>query len=144
MAKRRKKGTFSHSGRVGLDFYGFQELLQKIVDAGGGLEDALAKSLKASAVPIERDLMNFIRPRHITGDTEGSFTNIHEVDRVGGYVSYKLGFDKEDGGLPALFLDIGTPTITPTFFVYYAFENNVDRVREEQERALKEVLKELM
>lgn len=145
MAKKRKgKGNFSHHGGVSLDFYGFQELLEKITNAGGNLEDALSRSLQASAKPIENDLREFMSKHHQTGETIGSFQNIHSVDRVGGYVYYKLGFDKKKGGLPALYLDIGTPTIKPSFFVYYAFKNNVDRVKHEQEQALIELLEELM
>lgn len=143
MAKK-KKGKFSHNGGVSLDFYGFQELLEKITKVGGNLEDALSKSLQASAKPIENDLREFMNKHHKTGDTIGSFENIHSVDRVGGYVYYKLGFNKDNGGLPALYLDVGTPTIKPSFFVYYAFTNNADRVKQEQEQALLKILEDLM
>ena len=143
MAKK-KKGNFSHNGGVSLDFYGFQELLEKITKAGGNLEDALSKSLQASAKPIENDLRSFMSKHHRSGATIRSFENVHSVDRVGGYVYYKLGFNKDKGGLPALFLDIGTPTIKPTFFVYYAFTSNADRVKKEQEQALIELLEDLM
>lgn len=149
MAKKRRrkgkgKGNFSHGGYVGLDFFGFEEILQKISDAEGNVVDAVVKAAKASAKPIEADLLKFIRNHHLTGETEASFKNMYDMKKGYGIISYKLGFDKDNGGLPALFLDIGTPTITPSFFVYYAFRNNVDRVKAEQEEALKEVLRELM
>lgn len=149
MAKRKqtkKKGTFSHSGRVALNFYGMEELVQKIVDAGGKVEPALRRSIKASAVPIEKDLRNFMAKHYKTGETISSLTSIQEIEGLGssGYITYKLGFDIKKGGLPALFLDIGTPKITPSFFVYYAFQNNLDNSIREQENALKEVLEELM
>lgn len=146
MGKRRgkSKGNFSHGGYVGLDFFGFEEILQKISDAEGNVVDAVVKAAKASAKPIEADLLKFIRSHRLTGDTEDSFTNIHDMKKGYGIISYKLGFDKNNGGLPALFLDIGTPTIKPSFFVYYAFRNNVDRVKAEQEEALKEALRELL
>lgn len=140
----RKKGSFSHHGGVSLDFYGFEELLQKIIDAGGDLEDSISKSLVASSKPIEKDLTDFMSKHRHTGDTLRSFDNVHSIDRNRGFVSYKLGFDIKKGGLPALFFDIGAPTIKPTFFVYYAFKNNVDRVKREQENALLEILEDLM
>lgn len=140
----KKKGSFSHHGGVSLDFYGFEELLQKIIDAGGSLEDSLAKSLKASAKPIEKDLTGFMSKHILTGDTMRSFQNVHDVDRNRGFISYKLGFDIKKGGLPALFFDLGTPKMKPTFFVYYAFRNNTDRVKREQENALHEILEDLM
>ena len=152
MAKKRRrkgkgKGNFSHHGSVTVDFFGFEEYLQKIADAEGNIVDAVVKAAKASAKPIEADLLGFIRPITREGDyvhTIDAFRNVHDMKKGYGIISYKLGFDKDNGGLPALFLDIGTPTITPSFFVYYAFRNNVDRVKAEQEEALKEVLRELM
>lgn len=148
MAKRggtgNKNGKFSHSGRVSLDFYGFSELLQKIDDAGGNVTDALSKSLVASSKPIERDLGEFMVKHHRTGRTISSFENLLNVDRMGLFIDYKLGFNKDKHGLPALFLDIGTPTQNPHYFIYYAFNNNVDRVKAEQEKALREILEELM
>lgn len=152
MAKKRsrKKGNFSHHGGVTLDFYGFEELLQKIIDAGGDLEDSLAKSLEASAKPIANDLTGFMREHHRTGKTLRSFEDVHSIDRARGFIFYKLGFNKDKDGLPALYLDVGTktelgaPRIEPTFFVYYAFKNNADRVKREQENALLEILEELM
>lgn len=140
----KKKGSFSHHGGVSLDFYGFEELLQKIIDAGGDLEDSLSQSLKASAKPISNDLTSFMRKHHRTGDTLRSFEDVHDVDKMRGIIHYKLGFDIKKGGLPALFLDLGTPTMKPTFFVYYAFKNNEDRVKREQENALLEILEDLM
>ena len=145
MAKKKKgKGNFSHHGGVTLDFYGFEELLQKIIDAGGDLEDSLARSLEASAKPIANDLTGFMRKHYRTGETLRSFEDIHDIDRNRGFISYKLGFDIKKGGLPALFFDLGTPTMRPTFFVYYAFKNNADRVKREQENALLEILEDLM
>lgn len=145
MAKKKKgKGNFSHHGGVSLDFYGFEELLQKIIDAGGNLEDSLAKSLEASAKPISNDLTSFMRMHKRTGKTLKSFEDVHSIDRTRGFIFYKLGFNKDNDGLPALFLDIGTPTQDATFFVYYAFKNNADRVKREQENALLEILEELI
>lgn len=141
----KKKGSFSYHGGVKLDFYGFQELIDKIADAGGNLEDVLSKTIQDSAKPISKDLTTFMEPEHhYSGDTIGSFEDIHSVDRMKGIIHYKLGFDIKKGGLPALFFDVGAPTITPTFFVYYAFKNNVDRVKMEQEKALMKILEDLM
>lgn len=142
----KKKGTFSGNGRVALNFYGMEELVQKIVDAGGKVEPALVRAIKASSKPIANDLQGYMRKHRRSGATIESFTNIQELTGLGhsGYITYKLGFDIKKDGLPALFLDIGTPKITPSFFVYYAFENNADAVIREQENALKEVLEELM
>lgn len=141
----KKKGNFSHHGGVSLDFYGFQELVDKIADAGGSLEDVLARTIQASARPIKNDLIGFMEPKHhVSGRTIKSFEDVHSIDRSRGFVFYKLGFNKDKGGLPALYFDLGVPTIKPTFFVYYAFKNNADRVKREQENALLEILEDLI
>jgi len=144
MAKRKGGGKFSYHGGVTVDFFGFEEYLQKIADAEGNIVDAVVKAAKESSKPISADLLSFVAKHHLTGETEASFTDIQEIEKGYGIISYKLGFDIKKGGLAALFLDIGTPKMKPSFFVYYAFQNNVDNVKMMQEKALKQALKELM
>ena len=147
-SKRAKgyKGTFSHRKGVGLNFYGLTELLQKIDDAGGSVPEALSRAIQESSAPIGADMLKFMAQHHRTGKTAASYTDVVDIKGYGssGFITYKLGFDTKKGGLPALFLDIGTPTITPSFFVYYAIENNADNVVQAQQRALEKALKELM
>lgn len=141
MAKR--KGKFSKSDSS-IEFYGTEELLRKLVDAGANLEDAMYDALVKSSVPIKDDLLEFIRRHRLTGVTEKSFEDLHELNRAGGYMLFKIGYNIKKGGLPALFLDVGTPKIKPSFFVYHAFENNVSKVKRAQEEALQEAFKELL
>lgn len=142
MAKR--KGTFSHGGGWGMDFYGFEDLLLKIKAAEGNVEAAVMDALHEGAKPIEADLLLFMAKHHRSGTTEGSMTEVVKDFHAGMTIYYSLGFDIKKGGLPALFLDIGTPRIRPSYFVYYAFKNNTDNVKRLQEQALRKALKGLM
>lgn len=140
----RKKGTFSHGGGWGMDFYGFEDLLLKIHEAEGSIMPAVMDALQEGARPIQADLLRFMAKHHLTGTTEGSMTEALHKWNAGMMLYYEMGFDIKKGGLPALFLDIGTPKIAPSFFVYYAFKENSDNVRALQEKALRKALKGLM
>lgn len=139
------KGNFSYKkAGVSVSFFGFGELLEKIDEAEGNIVDAVVRATKASSKPIKRDLLSYMERHKLTGGTESSFVDVTDIKKGYGRISYKIGFDIKKGGLPALFLDIGTPTIKPSFFVYYAFMSNEDEIKEEQEKALKEALSELL
>lgn len=99
-------------------------------------------------------MLDFIRNHKDTGVTEESFSDV-EVKWKGDRLELKTGFDIKKGGLPALFLDIGTPShsgrsgsgvvtgISPSFFIYYALENNAEAIKQKQIETLNEILKEL-
>lgn len=65
---------------------------------------------------------------------------------------FEYGFDaKQEGGLRALWLDIGTPKrppkrgkVKPTFFVYYAIERNLSNIHAIQREELMKILEGLM
>lgn len=140
----RKKGTFSHGGLGGMDFYGFEDLLLKIQAAEGNVMEAVMDAMHEGAKPIQGDLLRFMAKHRQTGVTEASMTEATHQFNSGMSLYYEMGFDIKKGGLPALFLDIGTPKIAPSFFVYYAFKENTDNVKMLQEKALKKALKGLM
>ena len=150
----RKKGTFSKKGNL-IDFYGTPELLKKIEAANGNVRKAVETAVLKSIEPAKQDMKEFIRNHKETGVTEDSFDD-GLLKWKGDAVNIKSGFDIEKGGLPALFLDIGTPShsgrngtglitgIAPTYFVYYAVENNMDKIMKIQRKTLEDMLKGLM
>lgn len=149
----RKKGSFSKKGNF-IEFYGTAELLNKIEQAAGNVNKAVEKSLRESAELPKKDMKDFIRQHRDTGITEDSFVD-DLVKWKGDRLELKTGFDIEKGGLPALFLDIGTPShsgrsgsglvtgIAPTFFIYYAVANNAEAIKQKQLETLNEILKGL-
>lgn len=126
-----------------LDFYGSSELIRKIEAAGGNVEQAVSKAVARSMEAPKRDMQNFIASHHLTGMTEGAFGET-PFEWKNGVLNYAVGYDMKKGGIAALFLDVGTPTIPPSFFINQAVERNITRIRDVQQAALKEIFKGLM
>lgn len=167
-ARRRKTGDFSGGS---FELYGFEELLEKIEDFGTkALNVAVYSALKSSEQPVKRYMTDFIEshkegrdiPFPYTQDTpprgKGQTNKYYEshVWWRGNTITMICGFEKADyvkgnkeaqKGLSALFLDVGTrdamgtPRITPTFFMYYAVRNNADEIKRRQKTALEGNLK---
>lgn len=135
MAKKKKKGN-------SLEFYGSTELINKIESLGGKVEQAIAKSIKEGAKKPFEEMRSYAEQHKETGDMLNSL-EIQEPVIKNGIIKMKVGFNIKKGGLPALFLNYGTPRIAPSFFIDKAFENNVDEIKKLQEQALQNAIKEL-
>lgn len=85
------------------------------------------------------------------GFSGGSVQTVSEDDCL----FFEYGFDVETGGMKALWLDVGTPkrpptkkgkytgTVKPTFFIFYAVENNMSQIHAIQKEELSKILGEL-
>lgn len=129
-------------GKTRVDFYGGAELLQKIEKAGGNVEEALIKAMKKSLEKPKQEMLDFIKQHHLTGVTEDSFIEEIEIDK--GVITARIGFSVKKGGLPAIFLNVGTPKMPPTWFIDNAVDNNIDYIYSEQKKALQDALGELL
>lgn len=136
----------SKTGRI--DYYGTDEIIQKLKKLGANVEEALALALERSAEKPKQEMFDFIAQKHHrTGDTEKSLLTEIEIDKKTRKIYLRVGFnlDKEDGkpGLPALFLNYGTPKQEPTFFIDKAIRNNIDEIKKTQQETLEELAKYL-
>lgn len=153
----------------------FNKTAEDFNGKGGAFERAVARMIPL----IETEFRTFMAGHTDTGDTINSlmdrpnlywgdttfyksvgkttkgkkgFTG-HEtvVDKTKNILFVEYGFEKDKGGLPAIFLDIGRPGIKynngtvskemkPSFFIYYAIERNLGRFNQIFKE---EVLKEL-
>ena len=75
-------------------------------------------------------MLGYIRQHKLTGRTEDSF--VEEYSAANGIVTANIGFNASKGGLPAIFLNVGTPTIRPSFFIDRAVEDHLDEIRRTQ------------
>lgn len=140
MAKKgKRRGT---SLKSGFELYGASELLKKIEAAGGNVDEACKRAVDASLKIVGDDMQNFMSGHRLTGDTMASFEQVPATVN-GGKVEAVVGYDAKNGGLPAIFLDVGTPKQKPYFFRYYAVNNNTARLKEVQHAALNEILEGL-
>lgn len=129
-------------GKTHVDFYGGDELLRKIEKAGGNVEQALIKAMKRSLEKPKQEMMDFIKQHRLTGVTEDSF--VEEIEIKDGIITARIGFSVRKGGLPAIFLNVGTPKMPPTYFIDNAVEKNLDYIYKEQKMALEDAFRELL
>lgn len=134
MAKKRK-GDF-------IDMQGVSELLKKIEKANGNVNEAVKKCVENSLEQVGMKMQLFMMEHRRTGDTYASF-EMMPIEIKDGTVNSIIGYNIKKCGLPAIFLDVGTPKMKPHFFRYYAIENSRAQIKEIQQATLNEILKEL-
>lgn len=122
--------------------YGVSGLLKSIEKADGKVDEAVKKAVDASLQIVGKDMQNFMSGHKHTGDTYDSYEQTPAVIK-GGKVEANVGYNVKKGGLPAIFLDVGTPKQKPYFYRYYAVENNRQRIEEIQRKTLEEILEGL-
>ncbi len=141
MAKKYRGSSISRDNII--EMYGFSELLNKIEKAGGNIDKAVKKCVENSLEQVGMKMQLFMMEHRQTGDTYRSYEPV-EVKIKDNKVSSLVGYNIKKGGLPAIFLDIGTPTQKPYFFRYYAIENSREQIYKIQQETLEEILKELI
>lgn len=124
-----------------LDVKGLEDLLERIKKAGGNITQATETALKESAKPFYDDLRSGIAKHRDTGLTESSLRTL-DVKWDGNVASLKVGFDINKGGLPALFIEYGTPKQKPRPFIRPAITRNKPKARKIQQKVLVDILKE--
>lgn len=124
-----------------IEFFGTSELLKKIERAGGNVEQACMDALKVSVQKPKEEMLQYIRQHHLSGQTEESF--VEEIKTENGKIYCEVGFSIREGGLAALFLNLGTPRIKPSFFIDNAVDHNIDEIKKAQLEALNKAFREL-
>lgn len=150
-----------------------QKLANAIEKAGGNVKPAIEAASRKSLPIIQNEFAKFAEEHRQTGEMASALIDPSQVTFVwgknakkrfvgtttkgvkgftGGSVQvvseedclyFEYGFDPEKGGLPALFLDVGTPKIKPTFFIYYAVERNLGQIHEIQRQELLRIIEGL-
>lgn len=148
---RKFKGTSYKQGSM-VSYHGVSDLLKKIEKAQGRVDEAVKKATDASLKVIGNEAQRLMRPlspgKSGTGDTYRSFEQ-QPAEMNGKFVQASVGYNVDEGGLPAIFLDVGwtgTPKREPKrgkFWRYYAVENTRKQVAEAQRNALNEILGDL-
>lgn len=118
------------AGKVGIQFSGDSALLKKLESIGANVENVCLEALKVSVQKPKAEMLEYIRQHKLSGRTEASF--VEEYSAAGGIVIANVGFNASKGGLPAIFLNVGTPTISPSFFIDRAVEDHLDEIRKTQ------------
>lgn len=143
MAKKGKyRGSSIKRGNI-VEMYGVSELLKSLEKAGGKVDEACKKAVDNSLEYVGMKMQLFMMGHKVSGDTYASYEQIMASVK-GNSVTAMVGYNSKNGGLPAIFLDVGTPKQKPYFFRYYAVENSKKQIEEIQRYTLEEILKGLM
>ena len=140
MAKKYRGSSFKRDSMF--ELHGVSDLLQKIEKAQGNVDDAVKKCADASLAEIGHYMQWFMSEHRLTGDTYNSYEQKPAVV-TNGKVTAFVGYNIDKGGLPAIFLDVGTPKQAGKFWRYYAVENSRGSVAEIQRETLNEILRGL-
>lgn len=138
---RKFKGNSLKRGNI-VEMYGMKELLNKIEDAGGKVDEAVAKAVNNSLEQVGMKMQLFMLEHRETGDTYQSYEQIMAKIKDN-KVEAMVGYNVKNGGLPSIFLDVGTPKQKPYFFRYYAVENSREQIEQIQRATLNEILEGL-
>ena len=126
--------------RIGLQFDGFVELLEKMNKMEANIKEPVEEALNVSADLVTEQLHKEMKKHHFTGQTEESIRENPRVKWRGNLAEVSYGFDIKKGGLPAIFLERGTPKQKPTPVIKPAIGKTKAKVKAEQERILLEAL----
>lgn len=131
------------AGKTRVEFYGGADLLQRLEKAGADLEKEIVNAIKRGNEKPKKEMLSFIQAHRATGVTEESW--VEEIERENdGVIFSRIGFSVRKGGIASIFLNLGGLRNPPTYFIDKAVENNIDEIKREQERALREAFKEFL
>ena len=162
---RKFKGSSLKRGNM-IEMYGVSELLKKIETAGGKVDEACIKAANDSMKIVGDHAQDFMKKHKVTGDTMGSFEQTPAKVTKKGQITASVGYNIDDGGLNAIFLDVGAPHRKTTvghragkgsvgtpkqnpqkglFWRYYAVNDSqqVKKIQGAQQNALNEILEGL-
>ena len=136
---RKRRGNSGGS----IELYGISELLKKIERAGGRADLAVKKCVENSLEQVGMKMQLFMMEHRVSDDTYSSFEILPVKLNKNGKVQSSVGYNVDKGGLPAIFLDVGTPNQQPKFFRYYAINNSRKELEQIQKATLEEILEAL-
>ena len=140
----KKRGGVNSYGKTALSadfsFKGFEELLDKIEEAGKSVEDACKKAIDAALPIVEKSMLLGAERHRDTGNVVNAIETLGARSQ-GDYIYGKVGInlDKHPEAFEAVFQEYGdghSPEF-PDPFVRPATENNKKEIRSIIRRTLK-------
>ena len=132
--------------KIGLQFKGFEEVMENLDAAGVDLRKATEAALKASKQAVNPGIEQEIAKHRLTGRTEASLDKNMHVEWEGMTASIDIGFHIRDGGLPSVFLMYGTPRMAPDKKLYNSIYGRkvLNQIAKIQEEAIGKVMARAM
>lgn len=132
-----------------ISFYGFDELLKKIEDAGGTIDGAVTNCVKESEQIVQEEMKAQMRKKKVASDLIRRMPK-PTIEKSGNAITARVGYKKGkynpkklSDGYKAVFINYGTPRIKPRKFIDSTKRKARPQIKKMQEEALNEILKGL-
>ena len=126
---------------IEIKFYGFDEIAKNLTKSKELLTTAVEEAMQKSIEAPKADMLNFMEQHKKTGRTAESWTET--IKNENNVVRVDIGFlatpANKYQGLPAIFLNLGGLRNPPYHFIDNAVNNNIDKIKEAQITAIREV-----
>ncbi len=130
-------------------FKGFDELVEKIQNAGGSIDGAVNDCMTESAQIMQDELKASMRKTKVASSLISRMPP-PSVEWNGNTCTAEVGYEKGkydpknlSDGYKAVFLNYGTPRITPRKFIVMAKKKASRQIKKQQEKTLTEILEGL-
>lgn len=128
--------------KFGIQFDGFNELMEDLDRLGGDLKNVVEECLKVPNKIITPKLHADMKKHKRSGATEKSIVDNSRVKWEGTTASVDVGFKISNGGLPSIFLMYGTPRMKKDTKLYNdIYGSQIKKsIAAEQEKILKNAI----
>lgn len=134
---------------IQLNIEGFDELLKKIEQAGGSINGAVDKCMQQSAQIQKKELEAQMQKKKISTSLINRMPD-PEIEWNGNVCTVRVGYKKGaynpkdlSDGYEAIFINYGTPKISPRNFIQSAKNKARPQIKKLQEQTLNEILEDL-
>lgn len=142
----------SKKSYIQLNLYGFDDLLKKIDSAGGSINGAVDSCMRQSAQIQQKELKAQMRKSKVDKEDNGLINRMPPptIEWSGNTCTARVGYKKGDynpkelsDGYKVVFINYGTPKISPRDFIKAAKKKAKPQIKKEQETALNKILERL-
>lgn len=99
--------------RFGIEFKGFEEVMENYQKLGGDLKQIAAECLNIVPEMVNPNLEKDMTKHNDTHETTNSIEKRASVEWTGDVGAVPVGFNLKNGGMPSIFLMYGTARHTP-------------------------------
>lgn len=136
----------SRKSFIALNLVGFDELLKSIETAGGSVNSAVDSCMRQSAQIQQKELKAQMRKKKVDGGLINRMPQ-PEIKWDGNACITRVGYTKGDynpenlsDGYKAVFLNYGTPRVSPRAFIKAAQNKAKPEIKKAQEETLNKIL----
>lgn len=139
----------STKGAGYLKLEGFDELINKITEAGGKIDEAVTQCVKKSADVLKAELEKKMSKAKVDDGLISRmsepkiFKTLHSIGGKVGYIPTQYHPKNVDDFYKVIFINYGTPRIKPRNFIKSAKRTGARKVKKLQEETLQEILEGL-